>query len=297
MKLAQFLKQAASVLNRLDALLPPEAAEPDWQALAYRWQSVGRRGVLESLPNPHTFPLNRLAAVDTQMQRLVRNTEQFLEGRPANNVLMSGARGTGKSSLVKALLHEYAACGLRLIEVDKTDLVSLPSLLTLLEKRPEKFIVFCDDLSFESGEDTYKALKTALDGGLSKRCDNVLVYATSNRRHLMPEYMDENQATTGIRGEVQPKEAVEEKVSLSDRFGLWLSFYPFDQNDYLQAVENWLADFGLPLDDTARHAALNWSLMRGSRSGRIAWQFACDWAGRLPGQRVVDWGCSPFGTQ
>ena len=288
MKLAQFLKQAASVLNRLDALLPPEAAEPDWRALAYRWQSVGRRGVLESLPNPHTFPLNRLAAVDTQMQRLVRNTEQFLEGRPANNVLMSGARGTGKSSLVKALLHEYAARGLRLIEVDKTDLVSLPSLLTLLEKRPEKFIVFCDDLSFESGEDTYKALKTALDGGLSQRCDNVLVYATSNRRHLMPEYMDENQATTGIRGEVQPKEAVEEKVSLSDRFGLWLSFYPFDQNDYQQAVENWLADFGLPLDDTARHAALNWSLMRGSRSGRIAWQFACDWAGRLPGQRVVD---------
>ena len=288
MKLAKFLKQAASVLNRLDALLPPEAAEPDWRALAYRWQSVGRRGVLESLPNPHTFPLNRLAAVDTQMQRLVRNTEQFLEGRPANNVLMSGARGTGKSSLVKAPLHEYAARGLRLIEVDKTDLVSLPSLLTLLEKRPEKFIVFCDDLSFESGEDTYKALKTALDGGLSQRCDNVLVYATSNRRHLMPEYMDENQATTGIRGEVQPKEAVEEKVSLSDRFGLWLSFYPFDQNDYLQAVENWLADFGLPLDDTARHAALNWSLMRGSRSGRIAWQFACDWAGRLPGQRVVD---------
>lgn len=288
MKLAKFLKQAASVLNRLDALLPPEVAEPDWRALAYRWQSVGRRGVLESLPNPHTFPLNRLAAVDTQMQRLVRNTEQFLEGRPANNVLMSGARGTGKSSLVKALLHEYAARGLRLIEVDKTDLVSLPSLLTLLEKRPEKFIVFCDDLSFESGEDTYKALKTALDGGLSQRCDNVLVYATSNRRHLMPEYMDENQATTGIRGEVQPKEAVEEKVSLSDRFGLWLSFYPFDQNDYLQAVENWLADFGLPLDDTARHAALNWSLMRGSRSGRIAWQFACDWAGRLPGQRVVD---------
>ncbi len=288
MKLAKFLKQAASVLNRLDALLPPEAAEPDWRALAYRWQSVGRRGVLESLPHPHTFALSRLAAVDTQMQRLVRNTEQFLEGRPANNVLMRGARGTGKSSLVKALLHEYAACGLRLIEVDKTDLVSLPSLLTLLEKRPEKFIVFCDDLSFESGEDTYKALKTALDGGLSQRCDNVLVYATSNRRHLMPEYMDENQATTGIRGEVQPKEAVEEKVSLSDRFGLWLSFYPFDQNDYLQAVENWLADFGLPLDDTARHAALNWSLMRGSRSGRIAWQFACDWAGRLPGQRVVD---------
>ncbi|KLT72778.1 ATPase AAA [Neisseria arctica] len=288
MKPAKFFKLAASVLKRLDALLPPETAEPDWQALAFRWQTVGRSGILESLPQPHTFPLSRLAAVDNQIQRLVRNTEQFLEGRPANNVLMTGARGTGKSSLVKALLHEYAGRGLRLIEVDKTDLVSLPALLPILSKRPEKFIVFCDDLSFESGEDTYKALKTALDGGLSQRCVNVLVYATSNRRHLMPEYMDENTAVTGIRGEVHPKEAVEEKVSLSDRFGLWLSFYPFDQNDYLQAVANWLDEFGLPLDDTARQAALNWSLMRGSRSGRTAWQFACDWAGRLPQQRVLD---------
>ncbi|MFV2030244.1 ATP-binding protein [Neisseria sp. S1] len=288
MKPAKFFKLAASVLKCLDALLPPETAEPDWQALAFRWQTVGRSGILESLPQPHTFPLSRLAAVDNQVQRLVRNTEQFLEGRPANNVLMTGARGTGKSSLVKALLHEYAGRGLRLIEVDKTDLVSLPALLPILSKRPEKFIVFCDDLSFESGEDTYKALKTALDGGLSQRCANVLVYATSNRRHLMPEYMDENTAVTGIRGEVHPKEAVEEKVSLSDRFGLWLSFYPFDQNDYLQAVANWLDEFGLPLDDTARQAALNWSLMRGSRSGRTAWQFACDWAGRLPRQRVLD---------
>ncbi|MDO5638833.1 MAG: ATP-binding protein [Neisseria sp.] len=288
MKPAKFFKLAASVLQRLDALLPPETAEPDWRALAYRWQSVGRRGVLESLPHPHTFALSRLAAVGAQTRRLVRNTEQFLEGRPANNVLMTGARGTGKSSLVKALLHEYAGRGLRLIEVDKTDLVSLPALLPLLEKRQEKFIVFCDDLSFESGEDTYKALKTALDGGLSQRCANVLVYATSNRRHLMPEYMDENLATTGARGEVQPKEAVEEKVSLSDRFGLWLSFYPFDQTDYLQAVENWLDDFGLPFDDTARQAALNWSLMRGNRSGRTAWQFACDWAGRLPQERMID---------
>ncbi|WP_369588612.1 ATP-binding protein [Kingella oralis] len=289
MKLAKFLRQAASVLRRLDAWLPPEAIAPDWQAsIAYRWIKAGNAGVLQGLPRPHTFPLARLAAVNSQMARLVRNTEQFLAGRPANNVLLTGARGTGKSSLVKALLHEYAERGLRLIEVDKNDLATLPALLVLLETRPEKFIVFCDDLSFEEGEDSYKALKTALDGGLSRRADNVLVYATSNRRHLMPEYMDDNaNTTTGRGGEIHAKEAVEEKVSLSDRFGLWLSFYPFDQNEYLAAVENWLADFRLPLDETARHAALNWAQMRGSRSGRTAYQFACDWAGRLPDERKV----------
>ncbi|QEY25536.1 ATP-binding protein [Neisseria zalophi] len=288
MKLAKFLKLSASILRRLDKLLPPEAEEPDWQAWAYRWQAVGRKGILESLPKPHTFPLSRLAAVDTQIKRLVRNTEQFLNGKPANNALLTGARGTGKSSLVKALLHEYGDRGLRLIEVDKTDLVNLPALLQIIEKRKEKYIIFCDDLSFDEGDSSYKALKTALDGGLSQRCDNALVYATSNRRHLMPEYMDENTATTGIRGEVNPKEAIEEKISLSDRFGLWLSFYPFDQNDYLQAVENWLDSYGLSLDETTRKAALNWSLARGSRSGRIAWQFVCDWAGRSPEERVLD---------
>ena len=289
MKLAKFLRQAASVLRRLDAWLPPETIAPDWQtSIAYRWTKAGNAGVLQGLPRPHTFPLARLAAINSQMARLVRNTEQFLAGRPANNVLLTGARGTGKSSLVKALLHEYAERGLRLIEVDKTDLATLPALLVLLETRPEKFIVFCDDLSFEEGEDGYKALKTALDGGLSRRADNVLVYATSNRRHLMPEYMDDNaNTTTGRGGEIHAKEAVEEKVSLSDRFGLWLSFYPFDQNEYLAAVENWLADFRLPLDETARHAALNWAQMRGSRSGRTAYQFACDWAGRLPDERKV----------
>ena len=289
MKLAQFLHQAASVLRRLDAWLPPEAIAPDWQhSIAYRWTKAGNAGVLQGLPRPHTFPLARLAAVNSQMARLVRNTEQFLAGRPANNVLLTGARGTGKSSLVKALLHEYAERGLRLIEVDKNDLATLPALLILLESRPEKFIVFCDDLSFEEGEDGYKALKTALDGSLSRRADNVLVYATSNRRHLMPEYMDDNANThTGRGGEIHAKEAVEEKVSLSDRFGLWLSFYPFDQNEYLAAVENWLADFRLPLDETARHAALNWAQMHGSRSGRTAYQFACDWAGRLPDERKV----------
>ncbi len=288
MKLKPFLTQAASVLRRLDQILPPEQREPDWQAIAFRWQKHGNGGLLTALPRPHTFPLARLCAISPQTQRLVRNTEQFLAGRSANNALLTGARGTGKSSLIKALLHEYAERGLRLIEVDKHDLAGLPALLDLLAPRSEKFIVFCDDLSFEDGEDSYKALKTALDGGLSRRADNVLVYATSNRRHLMPEHMTDNLARTGERGEVHQQEAVEEKVSLSDRFGLWLSFYPFSQEDYLAAAESWLADAGLPLDDTARRAALQWAQMRGSRSGRTAYQFACDWAGRLPHEREVD---------
>lgn len=283
-----FLKKATSVIDRLDAWLPPATVEPDWNAIAYRWQKVGQTGFLQSLPRPHTFALGKLAAVDSQMQKLVNNTRQFLSGKPANNALLTGARGTGKSSLVKALLHEYSPEGLRLIEVDKTDLTTLPALLELLSKRNERFIVFCDDLSFDVGDDSYKALKTALDGGLSLRCENVLVYATSNRRHLMPEMMSDNYATQGEKGEVHPQEAVEEKVSLSDRFGLWLSFYPFDQEAYLAAVESWLKEYNLSLDETARQAALNWSLMRGSRSGRVAWQFVCDWAGRDADGRIVD---------
>ncbi|PIT10111.1 ATP-binding protein [Snodgrassella alvi] len=287
MKHKELIQLATTVLQRLDAILPPLTQEPDWTAVAYRWHKLGNKGVLESLPHPHTFALNCLAAVDEQRRQLVRNTEQFLAGRPANNVLMTGARGTGKSSLVKALLHQYAAQGLRLVEVDKSDLLTLPALLTMLAQRPEKFILFCDDLSFEDGDDAYKALKTTLDGGLSQRCDNVLVYATSNRRHLMPEYMAENIVQTGNGGEVHPQEAVEEKVSLSDRFGLWLSFYPFDQNAYLQAVENWLKEADLSLDETATRAALNWSQSRGSRSGRVAWQFVCDWVGRAPQERKI----------
>ena len=284
MKLSKFLKKAHSVLNRLDLILPAEQGETDWSALAYRWQSIGRKGVLESLPYPHTFPLDRLAAVGPQTERLQRNTEQFLAGRPANNVLMTGSRGTGKSSLVKALLHEYAGQGLRLIEVDKSDLVSLPALLNLLAPRPEKFIVFCDDLSFESGDETYKALKTTLDGGLSQRCANVLVYATSNRRHLMPEYMAENLEQHRVGEEIHPGEAIEEKISLSERFGLWISFYPFSQDDYLAVFAHWAAVLGVPAAVIAasEREALNWALARGSRSGRVAWQFARDLAGRQP---------------
>lgn len=284
-KLKKFLYQAVLVLKRLDAWLPPLLSEPDWSAYAFRFEKIGTKGILQALPAPHTFALSRLKNIDRQMRQLLDNTEQFIAGRPANNVLLSGSRGTGKSSLVKALLHEYGDSGLRLIEVDKTDLLGLPYLLTLLANRQEKFILFCDDLSFEAGDDSFKALKTVLDGGLSVRADNVLLYATSNRRHLMPEYLVDNDIQLSQSGEIQPQETVEEKVSLSDRFGLWLHFYPFSQDDYLAAVESWLADFGIDFDDTSRLAALQWSGGRGSRSGRTAWQFACDWAGRQPAQR------------
>ncbi|PID65486.1 MAG: AAA family ATPase [Gammaproteobacteria bacterium] len=284
-QLTRFLRLATSVLKRLDAWLPPRLEAPNWQAIAYRWQRIGNQGTLHALPNPHTFSLSRLQAIDRQMTQLVRNTEQFIGGRAANNVLLSGSRGTGKSSLVKALLHEYHRQGLRLIEVDKSDLLSLPYLLQLLQKRPEKFILFCDDLSFASGDDSFKALKTVLDGGLSVRAENVLVYATSNRRHLMPESLADNDIRLNDAGEIHPQESTEEKVSLSDRFGLWLHFYPFSQDDYLAAVESWLNAAQIPFDETAKRAALQWAGARGNRSGRIAWQFVCDWSGRLPEQR------------
>ena len=281
-QLSQFLARAEQLLARLEPLLPPASAAPDWNsAIAFRWRKQANAGYLAPVRKPSSIRLSDLQDIDEQKARIDANTRQFVDGQPANNVLLTGARGSGKSSLIKALLNEYAASGLRVIEVEKGDLIDLPLIVELLEDRPERFIIFCDDLSFDAGDATYKALKVVLDGSLSSAPDNVLIYATSNRRHLMPEYFEENLETHRVGEEIHPGEAIEEKISLSERFGLWLSFYPFDQDAYLDIVAHWLKHFGCNKSEIARaeRDALNWALMRGSRSGRVAWQFAKDWAG------------------
>lgn len=283
MDLQAFLDRAETLLGRLETLLPAPAAEPDWTATAFRWRRRHNRGALEAVRHPHRIRLEDLQAVEEQKQRIEQNTRQFVAGRSANNVLLTGSRGTGKSSLIKAVLHKFAARGLRLIEVDKQDLADLPEIVDLVAGRREHFIIFCDDLSFEASEPGYKALKSVLDGSISGMPDNLLIYATSNRRHLMPEFMAENlQVSRGEGGEIHPGETTEEKVSLSERFGLWLSFYPFDQEAYLAICNHWLQVFGLPAKqaEAARRDALQWALLRGARSGRVAWQFARDYAGR-----------------
>lgn len=284
--LDSLITRAEALLARLDAVLPLPPAAPDWGAsVAFRYRKRGTGGALEPVKHVATIRLADLKEVDPQKERLLRNTEQFVAGRSANNVLLTGARGTGKSSLVKACLNEFAPQGLRLIEVDKADLVDLPDLVDLVAERPEKFIVFCDDLSFDEGEPGYKALKSVLDGSVAQASENLLIYATSNRRHLLPEYMKENLSYQHTEdGEVHPGEVVEEKISLSERFGLWVSFYPFTQAEYLAIVAQWLRHFGV---DEARIGAtrqesLVWALERGSRSGRVAYQFARDLAGRAP---------------
>lgn len=280
--LSRLVARAEDVLGRVEAMLPAPASAPDWDAgVAFRWVRRNGQGRLLPVHKPHSIRLKDLRDIDEQKARIDRNTRQFLEGRLANNVLLTGARGTGKSSLVKALLTQYARKGLRLVEVDKNDLIDLPEIIELVDGRPERFILFCDDLSFEEGEAAYKALKSVLDGSLAAVPDNVLIYATSNRRHLMPEYHDENLMARHVNGEVHPAEATEEKISLSERFGLWISFYPFSQDEYLAIVAHWLRVFGLdkPAIEAARQDALQWALMRGSRSGRVAWQFARDHAG------------------
>ena len=281
----RLIERAEALINRLEAILPQPISAPAWDAsmtFRYRKRSSGH-GVLEPVRHVAKLSLSDLKEIEGQKEKIQRNTEQFVNGLPANNVLLTGARGTGKSSLIKACLNEYAPRGLRLIEVDKADLVDLPDIIELVSDRPEKFMVFCDDLSFEDGEPGYKALKSILDGSVAAATPNVLIYATSNRRHLLPEYMKENLSYTHTDdGEVHPGEVIEEKISLSERFGLWVSFYPFSQEEYLTIVAQWLTSLGLPASqvEAAKPEALVWALERGSRSGRIAYQFARDHVGR-----------------
>lgn len=283
-ELESFLARAEALIGRVEAILPQPLMPPDWSgsiAFRYRKRSTGH-GTLEPVRHLAPIGLDDLKEIDLQKRRVSENTEMFVAGRPANNVLLTGARGTGKSSLIKACLNHYAGRGLRLIEVEKSDLIDLPDLIDVVAERPERFIVYCDDLSFEEGERGYKALKSVLDGSVSATSQNVLIYATSNRRHLLPEYMSENLSYQHRSdGEVHPGEVVEEKISLSERFGLWVSFYPFDQDEYLSIVTQWLGSFGID-EVRARRAhsdALVWALERGSRSGRVAYQFARDFAG------------------
>lgn len=281
MALAQ---RAVAVLERLEALAPQTVAAPDWAgAVAWRYRvRSGGRCVLEPVRHVGAMRLSDLREIDVQKERLERNTRQFVQGHGANNVLLTGARGTGKSSLIRACLNEFAGLGLRLIEVEKAHLVDLPDIVELLHGRPERFIVYCDDLSFDEGDSAYKALKSVLDGTVAANSANVLVYATSNRRHLLPDLMADNLGYNHTaQGEVHPAEAVEEKISLSERFGLWISFYPFSQDEYLTIVAQWLHERGFSAQaiEAAKPRALLWALERGSRSGRVAQQFAQDFAG------------------
>ena len=277
-----FLSRFDLLLRRLDNWLPDVPPAVDWDAQAFRWRSVNGRGYLQAVAHPHEIGLDDLAAVDQQKQQLLDNTRQFVAGRTANNVLLTGARGTGKSSLIKAVWQAFRHAGLRLIEVEKSHLLDLPDIMALLYSRQERFIIFCDDLSFEEGDHGYQALKTVLDGSIAASSSNVLLYATSNRRHLVPEYFSENAATRHVGEEVHFSDSVEEKMALSERFGLWLTFYAMDQEAYLAAAQIWLKKLGFSRwDDEVRHEALQWSRMRGARSGRVAWQFARDRAGRL----------------
>ncbi|KQP23173.1 ATP-binding protein [Pseudorhodoferax sp. Leaf267] len=281
----RLLQKAEQLMARIERVLPAPLSEPDWGAsIAYRYRKRSSgHALLEPVRHVGAMQLSDLKEIDGQKDKIQRNTLQFVDGKPANNVLLTGARGTGKSSLIRACLNEYAPRGLRLIEVDKADLVDLPDIVEVVAQRPEKFMIFCDDLSFEDGEPGYKALKSILDGSVAASTPNVLIYATSNRRHLLPEYMKENLTYKHTDdGEVHPGEVVEEKISLSERFGLWVSFYPFTQEEYLTIVAQWLSALGVPAAaiEASRAEALVWALERGSRSGRVAYQFARDYAGQ-----------------
>ena len=283
-KLENLIARAEHLIARVEALLPTTPEAPDWQATAWRWVMQNGRGSLQAVTHPHQISLKNIHFVDAQKAEVVRNTQQFIHGLPANNVLLTGARGTGKSSLIKALLTEFASQGLRLIEVEKHDLVHLGEIVALIRNQTEisnaKFIIFCDDLTFEANDESYKALKVVLDGSVASISDNVLVYATSNRKNLMPEFMIDNLATKHSDGEIRPSDTIEEKTALAERFGLWLSFYAFDQDEYLAICKSWLETFDLSFDDVARQAALSFTHTRGARSGRVAFQFARDFSGK-----------------
>ncbi|WP_122544845.1 ATP-binding protein [Pseudomonas viridiflava] len=281
-----FLERADAVLARLEPLLPALREPVDWtQALAARWVREGRSGYLMPLEVSLDMRLSDLIGVDLQRDQLGRNTRQFIDGLPANHALLWGSRGTGKSSLIRALLAEYAASGLRLIEIERDHLGDLPRVVEQLQKLPQRFVLFCDDLSFESGEGDYRVLKSVLDGSLEQASDNVLLYATSNRRHLVPEKESDNANWQQVDGELHPSEAVEDKIALSDRFGLWLSFYPFTQDHYLNVVEHWITQLALKSglswqrDENLDKAAVRWATGRGNRNGRCAYQFARYWVG------------------
>jgi uncharacterized protein len=280
-KIENLITRAESIFSRLEALIRPEEVPINWDVTAWRWVKQGNSGHLQAVEHPDPITLDHIQFADRQKSEVLRNTQQFIQNLPANHVLLTGARGTGKSSLIKALLPELSDQGLRIIEVEKQDLIDLPQIVRLIRNRAEKFIIFCDDLTFEANDASYKALKVILDGSIEHASSNVLVYATSNRKNLMPEFMTDNLASTNLEGEIRPSDTIEEKTALAERFGLWFSFYSFDQDEYLAIAKHWLSTFQIPFDETARQAALSFSHTRGARSGRIAYQFAKDYAGKL----------------
>ncbi len=285
-RLLDFLARAEHVLARLEPMLPAQRPQLDWNTcMAARWVRDGRSGYLRPLQVSLDLSLSDLLGVDAQREQLARNTRQFVMGLPANHALLWGARGTGKSSLVRALLAEHARAGLRLIEIERDHLAELPRVVELLAGLPQRFVLFCDDLSFEASEGDYRVLKSVLDGSLEQATDNVLLYATSNRRHLVPEQQSDNENWTRVDGELHPNEAVEDKIALSDRFGLWLSFYPFSQEHFLIVVRHWVGvqarqvELDWSWDEALEKAAIRWALGRGNRNGRCAYQFARHWVG------------------
>jgi predicted AAA+ superfamily ATPase len=286
-QLSAFLDRAQSVLERLEPLLPAIRRPIDWNScIAARWQRESRAGYLQPLSVDLDLAMTDLHGIDTQRQQIARNTRQFVDGFPANHALLWGARGTGKSSLVRALLAQHAGAGLRLIEIERDHLADLPRVVESLVGLPQRFILFCDDLSFDAGEGDYRVLKSVLDGSLERAPDNVLLYATSNRRHLLAEKQSDNESWKTVDGELHPNEAVEDKIALSDRFGLWLSFYPFSQDQFLDVVRHWIdvqaqkANLAWEWDEVLEKEAIRWALGRGNRNGRCAYQFARQWVGR-----------------